>query len=189
MQASASSYPFSVSVDNLEGVYRAVEHLIELGHRRIAFVTQGHSTNTEKQRIKGCQRALARHNILADGLLIIKGDGRITGGVKAVPQLLALSRRPTAILCYNDMTAIGVINGLQQQGYRVPADFSVVGFDNLNIASAYSPSLTTVRQPTYQLGQSAISILRNLTGGDEDLVPQIIAPELIIRQSTAPVSL
>ncbi len=182
---NASSYPFSVAVDNFWGLRQAAAHLLELGHRRLAFITQGYSSNTEKQRIKGCRTALAEYNISADELVLIKGDGGITGGVKAVPQLLALPKRPTAVLCYNDMTAIGVINGLQQQGYNVPQDFSVVGFDDLGIASAYSPSLTTVRQPTYQLGQGAISVLRNLTAGNEDIVPQIIKPKLIIRQSTA----
>jgi len=182
---NASVYPFSVAVDNAWGLRQAVEHLLKLGHRRMVFVTQGYNTNTQKQRIKGCRTALARHNIAADELAIIQGDGGITGGVKAAAQLLALPKRPTAILCYNDMTAIGVINGLQQQGCSVPQDFSVVGFDDLGIASAYAPSLTTARQPTYQLGQGAISILRNLTAGNEDIVPQIIKPKLIVRQSTA----
>ncbi len=182
---SCPSYPFSVSIDNTLGVCKAMQHLIELGHRRIAFVTQGHNTNTEIQRLAGYRAALTNHKILVDERLIVAGDGDITGGITAVPQLLAQDNRPTAVFCYNDMTAIGVINGLQQQGYRVPEDFSVVGFDDLNIASAYSPSLTTVRQPTFQLGQGAINVLRALTQGDENITPQVFEPEFIVRQSTA----
>ena len=184
---SCPTYPFSVSVDNYAGVCSAMEHLIELGHRRIAFVTQGHRTNTEVQRLEAYRAALTEHSIPIDNALIVDGDGDITGGIKAVPQLLALvDNRPTAILCYNDMTAIGVINGLQQQGHKVPDDFSVVGFDDLSIASAYSPSLTTVRQPTDQLGQNAINALYALANGDDNISPQILKPEFIVRQSTAP---
>ena len=183
---SCPTYPFSVSVDNYAGVCSAMEHLIELGHRRIAFVTQGHRTNTEVQRLDAYRAALTEHSIPVDNALVVDGDGDITGGITAVPQLLALDNRPTAILCYNDMTAIGVVNGLQQQDHKVPDDFSVVGFDDLNIASAYSPSLTTVRQPTDQLGQNAISVLHTLAEGSDDIGPQILKPEFIVRQSTAP---
>jgi DNA-binding LacI/PurR family transcriptional regulator len=83
------------------------------------------------------------------------------------------------------MTAIGVINGLQHQGFRVPEDFSVVGFDDLRIAEAYSPALTTVRQPTDRLGKFAVDLLHNLAAGSSEISPTIIKPELIIRQSTA----
>ncbi len=182
---SCPSYPFSVSVDNYRGVSAAMTYLIEAGHRRIAFVTQGHHTNTEQQRLAGYRASLAERNIPPDETLIVHGDGGITGGIKAVPQLLALPHRPTAIFCYNDMTAIGVINGLQHQGYKVPQDFSVVGFDDLGIAAAYSPSLTTVRQPTDRLGQFAVNLLYHLAAGQTHIAPQIIEPELIVRQSTA----
>lgn len=183
---SCPTYPYSVSVNHRLGVSKAMEHLVELGHRRIAFVTQGHRTTTEQQRLAGYQAVLARHNISPDDALIVDGDGDITGGIRAVPQLLALPNRPTAIFCYNDMTAIGVINGLQQQGYHVPRDFSVVGFDDLKLASAYAPALTTVRQPTDQVGQEAIHVLRNLIQGQSAVSTKIFEPELIIRHSTAP---
>jgi DNA-binding LacI/PurR family transcriptional regulator len=182
---SCPNYPFSVSVDHYAGVCQATEHLIKLGHRRIAYVTRGYSTATQEQRVTGYCAALNEHNIPIDNALIVDGDGDITGGIKAVPQLLAQSNRPTAILCYNDMTAIGVINRLQHEGYKVPEDFSVIGFDDLGMAACYSPALTTVRQPTYQIGQSAVGILRNLAQGEESIEPKIFEPELIVRQSTA----
>jgi DNA-binding LacI/PurR family transcriptional regulator len=184
---SAPAYPFSVSVNHYLGVCQAVEHLIGLGHRQIAFVAQGHHSHTEKQRLQGYRATLTQHHLPVDDRLIVAGDGGMTGGIAAVPRLLALPHRPTAIICYNDMTAVGVINGLQQQGYRVPQDFSVVGFDDLSIASAYSPSLTTVRQPAQQIGQGAIDILRRLIQGETDTAVRIFEPEFIVRQSTGPV--
>ena len=183
---SCPTYPFSVSVDHFTGVRLAMEHLIELGHRRIAYVTQGYQTETQSQRLRGYRAMLAEHDLPTDPSLIVTGDGDITGGIKAVPQLLALPQPPTAILCYNDMTAIGVINRLQHEGYNIPGDFSVVGFDDLGLAACYSPALTTIRQPTPQLGQTAMDILNHLVAGQEEITPQILEPELIVRQSTAP---
>jgi DNA-binding LacI/PurR family transcriptional regulator len=183
---SCPAYPFSVSVDHFMGVRLAMEHLIGLGHRRIAYVTQGHQTETQNQRLRGYRTMLAEHDLPLDSQLIVTGDGNMTGGVKAAPQLLALPQRPTAILCYNDMTAIGVINRLQHEGYHVPNDFSVVGFDDLGLAACYSPALTTVRQPTRQLGQGAMHILNHLVAGQKEITPQILEPRLIVRHSTAP---
>lgn len=185
---SCPSYPFSVSVDHFLGVQLAVNYLIELGHRWIAYITQGHPTATQHQRLNGYRTTLAEHNIPVNESLIVDGNGDITGGIEAVPQLLALPQPPTAILCYNDMTAIGVINRLQHEGYHVPQDFSVVGFDDLGIAASYSPSLTTVCQPTLQIGQSAIDILNQLVEGNAEISPKIFEPELIVRQSTAAIA-
>lgn len=182
-------YPYSVGVDNRFGAQAATKHLISLGHRRIAFVTQGHRTDTEQQRLQGYQTALSQQHLPLDDSAIVHGDGNITGGIKAVTQLLALNPRPTAIVCYNDMTAIGVINGLQQHGLRVPQDISVIGFDDLPIASAYAPALTTVRQPTAALGAAAIATLHRLAQGEDIISPQIFEPELVVRQTTAPCQL
>ena len=180
------AYPFSVGVDNARGAYLAIAHLLQLGHTRIVFVTQGHRTNTEQQRLDGYTTALAERDILVDNSLIVHGDGNITGGVSVVAQILAIEPRPTAVFCYNDMTAIGVINGLQQHGIHVPQDISVVGFDDLSIASAYAPSLTTMRQPTARLGQAAISTLQRLSQECQQPAPQVFEPTLVVRQSTAP---
>jgi LacI family repressor for deo operon, udp, cdd, tsx, nupC, and nupG len=117
------------------------------------------------------------------------GDERFTGGVHAVPQLLALAEPPTAVFCFNDMTAIGVIKALQQRGYKVPQDLSVIGFDDLDIASFYHPSLTTVRQPIYQIGHSAAKMLYSLIQRKENIQAQVLEPELVIRESTAPLNM
>ncbi|MFQ5398531.1 MAG: LacI family DNA-binding transcriptional regulator [Anaerolineae bacterium] len=179
------SYIFSVSVDQLAGARAAVEHLISLGHCRIAYVTQGDRSNTDTQRLNSYRAVLQEHNIPTDSDLIIDGDGGIAGGIRAVAPLLDMAEPPTAIFCFNDMTAIGVINALQRRGYRVPGDFSVVGFDDIDIASYYFPPITTVRQPVYEMGQMAVTKLFALIRGSENVGPALLTPELVVRDSTA----
>jgi len=179
------SYPFSVSTDKLSGAKMAMEYLVGLGHYRIAYISQGPQLNTELLRLQGYRSVLSKHNIPIDESLIVSGDGGVIGGIKAAAQLMALPEKPSAIFCFNDMTAIGVLNALQKQGCQVPRDCSVVGFDDLEIAAFYHPSLTTVRQPIYQLGYRAVEMLLNLIQGDGEVSSVILDPELIVRESTA----
>lgn len=162
----------------------ALEYLVGLGHRRIAYVSHGKALNTELLRLQGYRSVLSKHNIPIDEALIVAGDGGVIGGITAVSQLMALPEKPSAIFCFNDMTAIGVLNALQKQGYQVPRDCSVVGFDGLEIAAYYHPSLTTVRQPIYQLGHQAVEMLLKLIQGDDEIGSVILEPKLIIRDST-----
>jgi len=179
------SYPFSVSTDKLSGAKMAMEYLVGLGHRRIAYISQGTALNTELLRLQGYRSVLSKHDIHIDEALIVSGDGGVIGGIKAASQLMALSEKPSAIFCFNDMTAIGVLNALQKQGCQVPSDCSVVGFDDLDISAYYHPSLTTIRQPIYQLGYQAVVMLLNLIQGDDEVSSVILEPELIVRDSTA----
>ena len=110
----------------------------------------------------------------------------MAGGDIVVSRFSDLSEPPTAIFCFNDVIAIGVIHALRKQGYSVPGDFSVVGFDDLDIAAYYHPSLTTVRQPIYQLGRRSASMLFDLIQGNDDVYSEILEPEFIVRGSTAP---
>lgn len=178
---------YSVSVDRSLGARQVVEHLIELGHRRIAHITEGANYRAKSKRLGGYQAALQQHNIPFEEGLVVDGDGNISGGIRAVPRLLALAEPPTAIFCFNDMTAIGVINALRQRGYDVPGDISVAGYDDLEMARYYYPALTTVRQPTYRVGKCAFNLLLELINGDGETAPEIVEPELVIRASTAPV--
>ncbi len=162
-----------------------MEHLIALGHRQIAYISQGMPLSTEFLRITGYRAALREHGIPEDDSLIVPGDGGVIGGIKAVSRLLDLPEKPSAIFCFNDMTAIGVLNALQKRSYQVPRDCSVVGFDDLDIAAYYHPSLTTVRQPIYQLGQRAAEMLLDLVQGDGEVSSEILEPVLIVRDSTA----
>jgi DNA-binding LacI/PurR family transcriptional regulator len=178
-------YPYSVSVDQIIAARKAMEHLIELGHRRIAYAQQDVSSTTGTARQQSYRTALDDYDIQVDERLIVRTEGGIGGGIKAAAQLFELSQPPTAILCFNDMMAMGVINALQHRGYDVPKDCSVVGFDDLETSSYYYPSLTTVRQPIYQLGQRAVAMLFRLIHGDENVSREVLFPKLVIRESTA----
>ena len=182
-------YPYSVSSDSFEGARRVIKHMIELGHRRIAYVTWGSEHPDGMPRLSGYQATLNEYGIAMDDDLIVHGDGQITGGIKAVPRLLGLSSPPSAIFCFNDMTAIGVINALRQKGCEVPRDVSVAGFDDLEMAAYYHPSLTTVRQPTYRIGRHAVNMLLRLVREEGDVVPKILEPEFVARESTAPIAI
>jgi len=179
------NYLYSVSVDRFLGAQKVVEHLIELGHRRIAHISEGARFRDKSRRLNGYLATLKNHNLDVADNLIIDGDGGISGGIQAVPQLLDLPDPPTAIFCFNDMTAIGVINALRQRGYDVPHDFSVAGYDDLEMAAYYYPTLTTVRQQTYQLGKRAVNMLLKLIDSEAEVAPEVVEPKLIVRQSTA----
>ena len=183
---NSPNYPFSVSADRFLGAKAAVEHLIELGHRRIAHITWGSEHPDQPNRLEGYQAALQENDIPLDDSLIALGDGSIAGGIKAAEKLFTTPAPPTAIFCFNDMTAIGVVNALRQKGYEVPLDVSVVGYDDVDIVAYHHPPLTTVRQPAYLIGKRATKMLFRLIAGDHDISPEILETELIIRQSTAP---
>jgi DNA-binding LacI/PurR family transcriptional regulator len=180
------NFPYSVSVDRLRGAQKIVEHLIELGHRRIAHITEGAKYRVKSRRLRGYLAALTKHQLEVDDNLIVDGDGGISGGIQAVARLLDVAKPPTAIFCFNDMTAIGAINALRQKGYDVPGDISVAGYDDLEMAAYFHPALTTVRQQTYQLGHSAVTMLLKLIAGEIDVRPIMMEPEVVVRQSTAP---
>jgi DNA-binding LacI/PurR family transcriptional regulator len=179
------TYPYSVSVDRVLGVKQIIEHLIALRHKRIAHVAQ---LRDGLDRLEGYRSALSEYNLPIDESLIILCEGGIVGGVKAVPELLNNPNLPTAIFCFNDLTAIGVINALRERGYQVPQDISVVGFDDLALSAYYHPALTTIHQPSAEVGKRAVEMLVRLMNGDKNVTPEVMLPKLVIRQSTAPVT-
>lgn len=176
------TYPYSVSVDRTLGVRLIIEHLVALGHTRIAHVAQ---PRDGLDRLDGYRLALSQFNLPLDESLIVQCDGGIAGGIQAVPELLKNPHLPTAIFCFNDLTAIGVINALRERGYRVPRDISVAGFDDLALSAYYHPALTTIHQPSQEVGKRAVEILVRLMNGDNNVTPQVLLPKLVIRQSTA----
>jgi DNA-binding LacI/PurR family transcriptional regulator len=182
------TYPHSVYVDKVAGARQGVEHLVQLGHRRIAFVGGRHGHRSSLERLTGYRQVLEENGIPLDDSLIFDGAGILASGIKAAGQILGMSRPPTAIFCFNDLTAIGVIRGFNQANAQVPRDYSVVGFDGLEMASYYCPPLTTVRQPTHRLGQCAINMLLKLVQGESNSQPERLPAELVIRESTGPAS-
>ncbi len=174
----------SVMIANEDGSRAATEHLIDLGHRRTAYVGDRSGYQTETERLEGYRQALRAAGIEFEAELAVQGDGRPEGAAEAMEALLKLAEPPTAVCCYNDMTALGAMRAIRARGLRVPEDVSVTGFDDLFFAEYLEPPLTTVRQPMRRMGEMAMENLLKLMSG-EDSVAQVKAEaELIVRGST-----
>lgn len=178
-----------VSVDNLCGAFSATNHLIELGHRRIATITGPLNTTVGKHRLEGYTRALMKSNIPHDPSLIREGDFTTNSGAKAMSELLVA--KPTALFAASDAMAYGAIRTLNQNHLRVPEDVSVVGFDAF--PNPYdSPSLTSVTNPAIELGRTAAQILlekldakyRKIEFATLTNSNKLLETKLVIRQTT-----
>lgn len=181
-----SSYKYSVNIDSIPGSRAAVGHLIELGHRNIAYLGDRFGYQTDLDRFSGYRQALELAGIQARTEWIVHGDGKIEGGTLAMRKLLALPTVPSAVFCYNDMTAIGALRAIHEQSLRVPADISLVGFDDLLLASHTTPPLTTVSQPKHQMGRMAAETLLRILAGHDGESRTEVGGDLILRASTAP---
>jgi LacI family transcriptional regulator/LacI family repressor for deo operon, udp, cdd, tsx, nupC, and nupG len=179
-------YPYSVSADNEMGASQAVEHLVELGHRRIGYLANPQSCGTDLARLTGYKKVLAEHGIPFDERLVAGGDGTLRAGAQAARQLLSLSQAPTALFCFNDMAAMGAIHALSRADRSVPGDCSVIGFDDLELSAYCSPPLTTVRQPTCRMGQRAMDLLLGLIQGQSAAQAEVLPATLVVRESTGP---
>ena len=176
----------SVSIDNVAGSRSATRFLIQLGHKRIGYIGDRFGGHSNAGRLAGYREALERAGMPFLPDLTVEGDSKPDGGVRGIEHLLALPAPPTAVFCFNDMTAIGVLNALSMRGLSVPGHMAVVGFDDISMASYTVPPLTTVRQPKPEMGQMATEILLNLLGGSTLETSRTVQGELIVRESTAP---
>lgn len=179
-------FVYSVSIDNIGGAFAATMHLIELGHKDIAYLGDHLGFQTDKERLTGYRRALASHGLSFRKQLIVHSNGLPEGSAEAVGGLLSLRRRPTAIFCYNDMSALGAIESARSKGLRLPEDLSIVGFDDLFFSRYLQPPLTTIGQPKREMGGTAMSILLSLLAGDDPKKQIWVPGELIVRSSTKP---
>lgn len=157
----------TVDSDNLAGGLLATRHLLELGHRRIGFLSGRPDLVSSALRESGYRQALADAGIVVDDLLIRTGDYSAEAARESAVQLLSQENRPTAVFAANDLSAIAAIEVAQEMGLRVPEDLSVVGFDDIPEAGAMTPPLTTVRQPIQQMGAAGIALLVQLMDGKE----------------------
>ncbi len=174
----------AVLIDNMAGARQAVEHLITLGHERIGIVTGLPGITTTQERLTGYEQALAAHGIPLDPTLIAEGNSRIDGGECGALQLLTQeAARPTALFVTNGLMVIGALQAINLVGLRCPQDIALVGFDDFEWAAVMHPRLTTVRQPTYEIGQKAAQLLFERLE-KRDAPPQVVRlqPQLIIRE-------
>ncbi|MBI4874189.1 MAG: LacI family DNA-binding transcriptional regulator [Acidobacteria bacterium] len=180
-----SEFAHSVMIANLEASRDATRHLIQLGHRRIAYLGDRYGHQSDTERFGGYRQALDEADVPFQPELVVHGDGKPEGGMQAMERLLALAVPPTAVFCYNDMTALGALRRIRASGLRVPGDISLVGFDDLYIAEYTDPPLTTVRQPLGQMGRLAMEALIRLLEGSPAGQSIRVPGELVIRESTA----
>jgi LacI family transcriptional regulator len=183
-------YPNSVGVDERNGARLAVEHLIKLGHRRIAYINGPRGWYAAEQRLLGYRETLAEHNIPFAPELVLEGDWEVQSGYPAARRFLELHERPTAIFAANDLMALGAIYAFQEAGLRVPDDVAVIGYDDRDIASISRPTITTVRMPCYEMGQASAKLLLGLLEKQREAVdspepsePIKIQGQLIVRES------
>jgi DNA-binding LacI/PurR family transcriptional regulator len=194
-----------VEVDNEGGAYQAIKHLLELGHRRIGVLTGLETISTQVVRVNGYKRALKEAGISIDETLIVNTASHFysnqpqhpntpspnfltnlqmtPNAFQALHQLLDLPERPTAIFVTNNQMTLGTFYALKERNLQCPEEISVISFDDHDWAPLFSPSLTVVRQPTYELGQAAAQLLMKLIN-KESIEGSILLPvELIIRGS------
>jgi DNA-binding LacI/PurR family transcriptional regulator len=176
----------SVVIDNVTASFEAVQHLTRQGHRRIGYIGDQFGFQSDTERLGGYRQALAAAGLPFVPELMVHGDGKPEGALRAMEKLLALSDPPTAVFCYNDMSAVGALRAARAHKLRVPEDVSLVGFDDLFIASYLDPPLTTVRQPKERMGRKAMELLLELFSDTPHETKIKMGGELIVRESTAP---
>ena len=180
-------YTFSVSVDNQHGGHLATRHLIERGHRRIAYISGTIDQSDSAGRLEGYRQALEENDIPFDPTLVVPGNGRLDGGERALHALTSLGSPPTAVFCYNDVTAIGLMCAARQAGLSVPEHLAVVGFDDIPLATYVCPPLTTVAQPQRDMGRQAMNMaLALIAAGDStaSFSDIVVKGRLTVRETT-----
>ena len=175
-----------VAIDYGNGIRQAVDHVASLGHRNIAFISGPLDLHSARTRRQAFLDGLRHHGLTIDRKMIREGTHTAEGGEEAMSALLRLSRPPTAVVCSNDWTAIGALHAVHAAGLAVPADVSIVGFDDIPLARYTNPALTTVRMTASDVGATAFNALFRLIGeeaaeGDVYQIPT----KLVVRGSTA----
>jgi LacI family transcriptional regulator len=177
----------AVSAAHRTGAKAATDHLLSLGHRRIAHISGPRGWAATEERIEGYHVALAAAVGLPSGELLAEGDFESPSGHEAAGRLLDLPEPPTAIFAANDNMAVGTLRAARERGLSVPEDLSVVGFDDAELAQIVTPALTTVRQPLAELGRTAVSLLmRMIERQNVEALRVELATRLVIRDSTGP---
>jgi LacI family repressor for deo operon, udp, cdd, tsx, nupC, and nupG len=178
----------SVHIDNAKAAYQAMDHLYGLGHRRIGIVTGPLVSPLSRDRLRGAT-ARAKKEKAEREFIVMHGDFSIESGAAAAERLLGRGEPPTAIFCFNDEMAMGVMEVARAKRVRIPQQLSVVGFDDIRFARHMDPPLTTVAQPMRQIGEGTVRLLLGiLAGGHDAETPESVTlpHKLVIRSSTAP---
>jgi len=179
-----NKYINCVDIDNIKGTREAVQYLLNLGHKRIGLVTGISYVMDGRQRLQGYIDTLNSYNIGVDNDLIFKGDFTEKSGYDALYYFFSLASPPTAVFCSNDHMAVGVYKAAHEKNIKIPGGLSVIGFDDIKLASFLTPPLTTIRQPIDVLGKTTAKLMIDCIEKKlKDVRKIIITPELIIRAS------
>ena len=188
-EQSACKKGHSVLHDDVHGACVLAEYLVQIGHRKIAYIGNRHAGIANRDRLQGVEMALQAAGLALQTQYVVHGlTGQPDSGVEGVQKLLQVADFPTAIVCFNDMVAAGAIHALAAAGVRVPQDCSVTGFDDVALAAYLNPALTTLRQPMYELGQKSAEMVLNILQDASIVVNETVSlrGELVVRDSTAP---
>lgn len=174
-----------VDVDNVNGAFKAIEHLIKLGHKRIGIINGILEGANGLDRFRGYQLAISKYDLADDKDLVKYGDYSQESGIEATRQLLDMKNRPTAVFAANDLMAIGALKVIKEAGLRVPEDISVVGYDDLILAEISVPPLTSIHQPIFDVGREAVRLLiAQMEQGQKAINKIVLETELVVREST-----
>jgi len=176
----------SAHIDNAAAAAQAMDYLYALGHKRIAVVTGPMASPLSRDRLAGAQRSARAHRAQKQ-LVVVNGDFSIDAGITAAARLLALEPRPTAVFCFNDEMAFGVLDHARRRGLKLPESLSVVGFDDIRFARYADPPLTTISQPAQEIGRETVRLLIGVLNGTIKSAVSVTLPHrLEIRSSCAP---
>jgi LacI family transcriptional regulator len=174
----------SIVPDDRFGARLAVKHLLNLGHRRIAFINGPEGWDSSVNRLAGYREELLDSEVKFEPSLVYQGDWQVQSGYSAAQELLNLPVRPTAIFAANDLMALGVIYAAQAMGLSVPQDVALVGYDDRDFTGFVRPALTTIQMPCEKMGQAAADSLMQLIKGEKDVIePMRVQGQLVVRQS------
>jgi len=182
----------TILLDYSAGIHAAVAHLVQLGHSRIGFLAGPHTLHSAITRLNTFQQTMVEANLKVHKSWIIECDHTLKGGVAGFEKIMALPSRPTALICSNDITAIGVLRAVYMAGLRVPEDLSVIGLDDIDFAEFTLPPLTTIRLSRAELAKAAFDALRlqaeNANSGASSVIQRefLVSTSLVVRGSTAP---
>jgi len=179
----------NIEVDYARGISEGLDHLISLGHRRIAFISGPQGLPSAQTRCEAFMHHLEERGVDCNECVIVAGDHTVDGGLATMEALLAREVRPSAVMASNDLSAIGALRAVHRAGLQVPKDISVIGFDDIHLAEFTEPPLTTIRLSRTEVAEWAVSWLLDEIAhrGMEDRSWPAIETRLVLRQSTAPV--
>lgn len=186
-RGDARAEAITINSDNRAGMQALLDHLTNLGHRRLAFIDGGWAGDFKERGKAYTQYLKDNHLEIRTEWTVVDSDDPV-GGYQAMQRLLSLAERPTAVLASDDIIALGALKAAHDLGLRVPQDISITGFDGIDLTRYVSPALTTVRQPIEEMSRQALRLLLGIISGEALESEQVIRvhPELVVRQSTGP---